>query len=55
MRVCGGAIGATLLGEWLDCGFRVVMRREGGITGYIEVGIGDFGIILEDAASVRGG
>ena len=31
------------------------MGREVGSTGYIEVGVRDFRIILEDAASVRGG
>ena len=31
------------------------MGKKGGSTGYIEVGVGDVWIILEDAASTGGG
>ena len=44
-----------IAGGWLDCRFGVVVGGEGGSTGYIEVGVGDFGIILEDTASIGGG
>ena len=33
----------------------MVVGKEGESTRYIEVGVGDFWIILEDAASIGGG
>ena len=46
---CHIAVGVVRLWFWSDGG-------EGGEgTGYIEVGVGDFWIVLEDAASIGGG